>query len=375
VIVFLTLVYIGLLFLFKALGLIRLNLFWKLSPVAWFLLLNIALFIPMQWGAPAGPAGVFRNVIEIVPAVSGQVVDVPIQPLTEIKEGDILFQIDRAPYENEVGRLSAVLANAQQQPQLLKASVEIAEASLERANAERDQANAKYERGKKLVESRVISQEDYEEDLRTAVVTERAVKEAEARLNQARLEMASVTKDGENTTIAQAREQLERAKYDLDHTTVRAPTDGVVQQLALRPGARVAAMPMRGSLVFVETSRTRIAVAIKQNQLRFVRADQPAEIVLKYLPGKTLAAKVVGIAELTSGGQVQSSGVVEDLLPKQSRAEPYQVVLELVDERIASNDLPGGAVGVAAIYTEEVRFTHVIRRVMLRMQGWLNYIL
>lgn len=30
--------------------------------------------------------------------------------------------------------------------------------------------------------------------------------------------------------------------------------------------------------------------------------------------------------------------------------------------------------GVAAIYTDQVKFTHVVRRVMLRMQAWLNYV-
>lgn len=374
-IVFLTLLYVGLLFVLKALGVIRLNLAWKLSPIAWFLLLNVVLFIPMQWGAPSGPVGVFRNVIEVVPAVSGQVIDVPVEPLKPLEQGDVLFQIDPEPFQDEVDRLSAALVSATQQPELLQASVEIADAALARAKAESDQSKAKYERSKKLLESRAVSRQEYEEDLRTSVVSDRAVKEAEARLRQAKLELASVTAEGENTTVAQARERLERATYDLEHATVRAPTDGIVQQLALRPGARVAALPMKASLVFVDTNRTRIAVAINQNQLRHVRPDQPAEVVLKYLPGMTLSARVVGVAGLTSGGQVQSSGVVEDLSSKQSRAEPYQVVLELIDDRIDANDLPGGAVGVAAIYTEEVRFTHVIRRVMLRMQAWLNYVL
>ncbi len=38
-------------------------------------------------------------------------------------------------------------------------------------------------------------------------------------------------------------------------------------------------------------------------------------------------------------------------------------------------DLPGGAVGTAAIYTDQAKFTHVIRRVMMRMQAWINYLL
>jgi multidrug resistance efflux pump len=373
-IVFLTLLYVGLLFLLKLLGIIRLNLAWKLSPIPWFLFLNVVLFIPMQWGAPSGPVGVFRNVIEIVPAVSGQVTEVPVEPLRGVAKGELLFQIDPEPFQDEVDRLEAALAAAEQQPELLQSSVEIAEASLARAAAERDLATRNLERSKELVESNAVSREEYEEDLRSAVVAERAEKEAEARLSQAKLQLASVTTDGVNTTVAQAREQLRRAQYDLRQAAVRAPADGVVQQLALRPGTRVAAMPLRASLVFVESDRTRIAVAIKQNQLRYIQPGQEAEVVLKYLPGQTLSGIVVGVAALTSGGQVQSSGVVEDLSVKQRVAEPYQVVLELSESNRKPGDLPGGAVGIAAIYTDQAKFTHVIRRVMLRMQAWLNYI-
>ncbi|MAT13715.1 MAG: hypothetical protein CMJ46_00410 [Planctomyces sp.] len=135
-IVFLTLLYIGLLLLLKTLGVIKFNLFWKLSIVLWMLLLLIVLFIPMQWGAPSGPVAVFRPVIEIVPAVSGQVVDVPVEPLKEVQAGDVLFQIDPEPFEEEVRRLEAALADAELQPQILEDAVTIAEASLAKATAQ-----------------------------------------------------------------------------------------------------------------------------------------------------------------------------------------------------------------------------------------------
>ena len=47
----------------------------------------VALVFPMQWGAPSGPVNVFRFVIEIVPNVSGEVVDVPVKPLELLKKG------------------------------------------------------------------------------------------------------------------------------------------------------------------------------------------------------------------------------------------------------------------------------------------------
>jgi hypothetical protein len=170
----------------------------------------------------------------------------------------------------------------------------------------------------------------------------------------------------------QSRQQLARAKYDLEHATVRAPTDGVVQQLALRSGARVAALTLQAVMVFVDTSRAKISVPIHQNCLRHVRAGQAAEITFKLHPGKTYAANVLGVSGTTSGGQVRSSGIVEDLSAIEKRDDPYQVVLELADDRITENDFPGGAIGNAAIYTDSTKFTHVIRKVMVRMQTWVN---
>ena len=45
-----------------------------------------------------------------------------------------------------------------------------------------------------------------------------------------------VTVDGEHTAIVRLRNELANAQFDLDQTTVRAPTGGFVTELALRPG-------------------------------------------------------------------------------------------------------------------------------------------
>ncbi|MEK6249258.1 MAG: biotin/lipoyl-binding protein, partial [Planctomycetales bacterium] len=68
----------------------------------------------MLWGAPSGPINVFRYVIEIVPNVSGEVVDVPVKPHESLKKGDVLFQIDKRPFQAEVDRLEAAIAEAEQ---------------------------------------------------------------------------------------------------------------------------------------------------------------------------------------------------------------------------------------------------------------------
>ena len=71
----------------------------------------------------------------------------------------------------------------------------------------------------------------------------------------------------------------------------------------------------------------------------------------------------------------QASGIVPDITPGSASSQRFAVILTFDDERIDANTLPGGAVGQAAIYTDSVKATHVIRRVMLRMQSWMNYLL
>ena len=112
-IVFLTLLYVAALFLAVKIGLVKLNSFWKISPVLWMVLLFFVLFVPMQWGAPSGVVNVYRPVVEIVPSVNGEVEEVVAQPLEPLMEGDVIFTIDSTQYEAAVKRLRAQIALSQ----------------------------------------------------------------------------------------------------------------------------------------------------------------------------------------------------------------------------------------------------------------------
>ena len=97
-IVFLTLIYVAFLFLAIKIGIIRMNSFWKMSPLLWMVLLFLVLFVPMQWGAPSGAVRMYQSVIEIVPSVNGEVTAVTVKPLVPVKKGDVLFSIDPSQY-------------------------------------------------------------------------------------------------------------------------------------------------------------------------------------------------------------------------------------------------------------------------------------
>ena len=51
------------------------------------------------------------------------------------------------------------------------------------------------------------------------------------------------------------------------------------------------------------------------------------------------------------------------------------MILKIKDVADLPFGVPGGAIGTAAIYTETARITQIIRKVMVRMEAWMNYII
>jgi multidrug resistance efflux pump len=324
-IVFLTLTYIGLLFLLVKLNVIKLNTFWKLSPVFWTLLLFVALFIPMQWGAPSGQVRIYQAVVSIVPNVSGEVTEVRAQPLRPMKRGDVLFEIDKRPFRYALAQ---------------------AEASKARAEADRQLASIELERNRALAYGSAGAQ--------------RQIDEWTARLAAAEA----------YTAIATA--QIGSARFNLDSTTVRAPQDGFVVGVALRPGHRVANIGS-AAITFVESDVTRVLMGVNQNATRHIQPGQSAEVTFKLYPGKIFEATVESLVPINPQGQMQVSGNVPLMPTGRDVPLPFGAVLKF-NEKIELAKLPGGALGTGAIYTEAAKMTQIIRRVMIRMDMWMNYI-
>jgi RND family efflux transporter MFP subunit len=303
-------VYLVLLFVIVRLGIVSFNRFWKSSPFIVLLLLNLLLFIPMGWGAPQGPALVVRNAVSIVPSVAGEVTDVPVEANTALKAGDVLFRIDPVPYDAQVKAIEAQL---------------------------------------KLSATRLAQMTQlFERDSGRGFDVEQRQSE-----------------------VDQLKAQLEGAKWNLDKTTVRAPGDGYVTNVALRRGARVANLPLSPVMAFIDTSNTLVGVEISQNDARYVAVGQPVEITFKFEPGVIRTGKVETVFQAISTGQAQVSGTA--VAPKGIESAPFVVRVRLDDDALARR-LPAGSTGTAAIFTEAVKPTHIIRKVLLRQIAILNYI-
>lgn len=322
-IAFLTILYVAILFILIKLKVIQLTLWWKLSPLVWIVLLFLLLFMPMQWGAPGGTTNNYQYLVEITPNITGQVTEVPVKPLRPLKKGDVLFKIEPRSFQAAVDKLEA--------------NLKLSTANLQRA--------------RQLYARKVGSKLDV--DKFTAEVGKLAA-------------------------------ELDAARYDLESTVVRAPGDGYVTGLSLYPGHRVGKFIVRSYISFVISNKQKVAIGINQNAIRHIRIGQAAEVTFKLQPGKVFNAKVEAIIPITKTGHLLPNGDIPLAPTALDKALPYSVVLKLEDimpndtefEALSINHgLPGGAYGIGAIYTDSVTSTHIIRKVMLRMTAWMNYIL
>jgi multidrug resistance efflux pump len=187
------------------------------------------------------------------------------------------------------------------------------------------------------------------------------------------LQKLGATSKGEFAQVAQIRAQLENAKWLLDQTTTRSPCDCYVINLQLRPGGFVAAVPFNAVMTLVEAEGQVVAL-FNQNELHQVAPGNEAEFALKTLPGRIVKAKVDSVVWAQGQGQLPASGTI----PMSGfMAQPpgrFAVKFDIAD-RDKALFLAAGAVGDAAIYTEHLHAVHIIRKVILRVGSYLNYLI
>ena len=276
----------------------------------------------------------------IVPLVKGRVVEVPVQANQPVKKGDVLFRLDDEPFKLKVESLTARL-NAN------KDQLKSIDARLRSAKLDRDRASDLMRRG-------VGKQRDLD-------VTQASVDEIAAQMDQQR------------ATLEDLQAQLDEAKYQLAQTVVYAPSDGHVVQLALRPGMIATPFMYRPVMTFIHKDDTAYVGWFWQNSMQRLAVGDEAEVVIDGVPGKIFKGKVTAVVPAIAAGNVQANA---GLLDQTTAVRPGRlpVVISITDPEWAKYQVIAGASGQAAVYTEYFHHVSVMRKVLLRMASWMNYI-
>lgn len=332
------------------------------------------LIVTMSYNHPfTSNARIYFVTTPIIPGVKGRVEDVPVASNTPLKEGDVLFRIDARPYEYEVNERKAMLAEAKQNLKQLKASFDQQTAGVERARTQVDLAQQTYDRQIELLGKSVVAQATVDTAWRNLQSAKETMIAALATQERARLAMTSEI-GGVNTTVARLQADLEAAAFDLDQTTVRAPTAGFVTQMLLRPGMYVVPAPFRPVMVFVHTGSREngLIAAFQQNSLQRVHSGDDAEVSFRAVPGRVFKGKVTQVLDAIPAGQFQATGTLAEL--KLRGADDRALAEIKITDNIGDYQVPLGATAEVAILTQHWRLVALLRRILLRIKSWENYI-
>ena len=387
---------------------------WKVAVAIFPVIAIAAMLLLLNIFAPTTTdVRVVNYVVPVVSQVRGRVIEVPVENNRPVKKDDVLFKIDPTPYQNDVKSLEARLASEEAKVGAARAGLNEAEAKLTDAvsgerqlleqlneatgqvgalTASLELARKRVAQNTELVSTGAGNKFDLEQaqtnvgeltaQLAGARASEQKVKEklagrvggdlADVAQVKAQLATAKAQLQVSQAQADTTRAELENARWDLAQTTVLAPGNGRMVNVNLRPGFFVAGMPFNEVMTFVDNDY-QIFALFGQNELHQVEPGNEVEITLDTYPGRIIKAHVDSVIWAQSQGQLDAQGNLPSTV---LNAPPGRFPVKLiVADRDKSLFLAAGARGSAAIYTEHLALLHIIRKVLLRVSSYLDYVI
>jgi membrane fusion protein (multidrug efflux system) len=292
-------------------------------------------------------AYVRADVVTVSSRVPGYVTSVEVEDNQPVHQGDVLAHIDSADYAAKVARAQATVdtalatlhaeqANvatldaqiAQQRSVMDAAQADVAAA---RAGANRRQSDA--ERYRQLAAEQASSAQRWEQAHADALTADAALAKADATVQIQRGQQTVLEKrrtqgmaaiEQAQAQLGVARAALSLAQIDLDHTTIRAASDGTVGQRTVRAGQYVeTGQPL---LAVVPLQDVYVIANFKETEVAAMSPGQPVEIDVDTYSGHPLHGRVLSIAP--------GSGAQFALLPPDNATGNFTKVVQRIPVKI-----------------------------------------
>jgi multidrug efflux system membrane fusion protein len=238
------------------------------------------------------------DMIGIAPRVSGPIKELPIKDNQLVHRGDLLFEINPAPYEIAVQSAKANLAmaegalkNAGLQIAAQEDQAKAAQASLDQAQAKLATAKDNYDRIAPLLAKHYASAQDVSDAKNTMQSAQAGVAASQAQLLSAQSSVLSIAEAQAKRDAAAA--NLAQAELNLKYCTVKAPFDALISQMSISRGA----FASEGQQVFtlIDIHSWWVCEPYREGQIQKMKVGDPATVELKTAAGKFFKGTVESI--------------------------------------------------------------------------------
>ena len=263
----------------------------------------------------------------ITPDISGRIEKVVVREGQQVREGDVLFEIDPVPFRLTVAQAKATVAQARVTYDNLVADLKIYSQMNDLAQQGVDLKRRDVDRKQALVKNNVGSQLDLDNSS-TGLVT------ASAQLQLLRQKMATATAQllgnpelpvEEFPPYAQAKAALDQAQRNLDHSVMRAPRSGIATQVEQ---IQLGRFVMAGAPVFsiIDTSNPWVDANPKESDFTYVAVGQAVTLDVDAFPNHVFKG--------TIGSLSPGTGAQFAILPPQNASGNFVKVVQRVPVRI-----------------------------------------
>jgi len=178
-------------------------------------------------------------VAEIRPQVNGLIQKRYFTEGSQVKAGELLYQIDPAPYQAAYDNAAASRTSMQQAAERARAGLAASVAALKRHEAVLKLATTNRDRYEKLLKKDAVSAMERDQAVADVDVADAALRVAEAQIDSDRQSVQVA-----EAAIKQAEAAMETARINLGYTKIAAPISGRIGRSNVTEGAIVTAYQM-----------------------------------------------------------------------------------------------------------------------------------
>ena len=311
-------------------------------------------------------------VVQVAPRIEGQVVYVPVRENQPVKKGELLFEIDRRPFQHRVDLLIAKRVEAVQQVAQLDADLSAARAEDARLVAEEAYAREVHGQEKAIYKQEATTDRKYLDAIQKYKAAQAALERSRAQVRK--VEQALAARVGaEHALVAEVEAQLAEARLNLDWTRIYAPANGYVTNVQLREGSYVhVGIPV---LTCIDGDQWWVVANFRENSLENVRPGQRVGLTFNTYPGRIFP----GVVESVGWGVNQGQGTPSGSLPAIPEPQNWIRLAQRFQVRITPQLPPGdplrvGATASVAVYTREEYWLNGVTETLQKIEAALEHL-